>query len=202
MRLLFLIVFLTLLVPASASAATAPGAPGQKALWTEADKDGFGTAQGTRSKVWHTLDDGELTEVFYPDIDTPALRDLQFVVSDGKSFAERERENASHAISLADKRSLTYRQVNTTPRYKIVKTYVTDPARNALVVDVKFTSRTGKKLALYALADPALSNGGDDDSGRSAGRALVARDAKAASALVASPAFKRTSSGYLGTSDG
>ena len=157
---------------------------------------------GTRSKVWHTLDDGELTEVYYPDIDTPALRDLQFVVSDGKTFAERERENASHAISLADKRSLTYRQVNTTPRYKIVKTYVTDPSRNALVVDVKFTSRTGKKLALYALADPALSNGGDDDSSRSAGRALVARDAKAASALVASPAFTRTSSGYLGTSDG
>ena len=196
------LVLCLLLFPGAAAAATAPGAPGQKALWTEADKDGFGTAQGTRSKVWHTLDDGELTEVYYPDIDTPALRDLQFVVSDGKTFAERERENASHAISLADKRSLTYRQVNTTPRYKIVKTYVTDPSRNALVVDVKFTSRTGKKLALYALADPALSNGGDDDSSRSAGRALVARDAKAASALVASPAFKRTSSGYLGTSDG
>ena len=188
--------------PASAAAATAPGAPGEKALWTEADKDGYGTAQSTKSKVWHTLDDGELTEVYYPDLDTPALRDLQFVVSDGKSFAERERESASHAISLADKRSLTYRQVNTTPRYKIVKTYVTDPARNALLVDVKFTSRTGKKLALYALADPALSNGGDDDTGRSTGSALVARDAKAASALVASPAFRRTSSGYLGTSDG
>ena len=193
---------LLLLLPGTAAAASAPGAPGEKALWTEADKDGFGTAQGTRSKVWHTLDDGELTEVFYPDIDTPAFRDLQFVVSDGKSFAERERESASHAISLADKRSLTYRQVNTTSRYKIVKTYVTDPARNALLVDVKFTSRTGKQLALYALADPALSNTGDDDSGRSAGAALVASDADAASALVASPRFTKTSSGYLGTSDG
>ena len=69
-----------------------PARRATKALWTEADKDGFGTAHGTRSKVWHTLDDGELTEVYYPDIDTPALRDLQFVVSDGKTFAERERE--------------------------------------------------------------------------------------------------------------
>jgi glucoamylase len=202
MRTLSLLVFLALLAPAAASAATAPGAPGDKALWTEADKDGFGTAQGTKSKVWHTLDDGELTEVYYPDIDTPAFRDLQFVVSDGESFAERERENASHAIELADKRSLTYRQVNTTSRYELVKTYVTDPARNALVVDVKFTSRTGKQLALYALADPALSNTGDDDTGVSNGSALVARDAEAASALVASPAFTQTSSGYLGTSDG
>ncbi len=202
MRFPTLIVFIALLVPATASAATAPGAPGGKALWTEADKDGYGTATGTRSKVWHTLDDGELTEVYYPDLDTPAFRDLQFVVSDGRTFAEREREHAEHAISLADKRSLTYRQVNTTSRYKLVKTYVTDPARNALLVDVKFTSRTGKKLDLYALADPALSNNGDDDSGASAGSALVASDADAASALVAEPAFTRTSSGYLGTSDG
>ena len=204
MRGALFLVLCMLVVPASAAAApaTAPGAPGETALWTEADKDGFGTAQSKRSKVWHTLDDGELTEVYYPDIDTPALRDLQFVVSDGRSFAERERENASHAISLADKRSLTYRQVNTTPRYKIVKTYVTDPARHAVVVDVRFESRTGKPLALYALADPALSNDGGDDSGSSAGSALLAEDADAGSALVASPRFTRTSSGYLGTSDG
>jgi glucoamylase len=191
-----------LVLPASAAAATAPGAPGEKALWTEADKDGFGTAQSTRSKVWHTLDDGELTEVYYPDVGTPALRDLQFVVSDGRSFAERERESASHAISLADKRSLTYRQVNTTSRYRITKTYVTDPSRHAVVVDVRFESRTGKPLDLYALADPALSNEGGDDSGSSAGDALLAQDKAAGSALVASPRFTRTSSGYLGTSDG
>ena len=191
-----------LLFPGAAAAATAPGAPGQRALWTEADKDGFGTAQDARSKVWHTLDDGELTEVYYPDIDTPAFRDLQFVVSDGKSFAEREREHASHAIALADQRSLTYRQVNTTSRYRIEKTYVTDPARDALLVDVRFESRTGKPLDLYALADPALSNDGGDDSGATAGDALVAHDARAASALVGSPAFTRTSNGYLGTSDG
>ncbi len=188
--------------PAAAGAATAPGAPGAKAVWTEADKDGIGTAHGTRSKVWYTLDDGALTEVYYPDVDTPALRDLQFVVSDGRTFAERERESAQHRIALADPRSLTYRQVNTTSRYRITKTYVTDPARHAVVVDVRFESRTGKRLRLFALADPALSNGGDDDSGRSAGRALIASDAEAASALVASPGFRKTSSGYLGTSDG
>ena len=49
------------------------------------------------------------------------------MVSDGRTFAERERESAQHRIALADPRSLTYRQVNTTPRYRITKTYVTDP---------------------------------------------------------------------------
>src|SRR5215207_7444393 len=175
MRLLRLVALLVLLIPGTAFAA-APGAPGKKALWTEADKDGFGTATGTTSKVWHTLDDGELTEVYYPDIATPALRDLQFVVSDGRRFAERERQSAGHATGLTDPRSLTFRQTSTTRRYRIVKTYVTDPRRNALVVDVRFVSRTGKRLKLFVLADPALSNDGGDDRSRSVRRALVARD--------------------------
>jgi glucoamylase len=202
MRLLPLALLVALLLPGTAAAATAPGAPGEAAHWAPADKDGFGTAHNTTSKVWHTLQGGELTDVYYPRLDTPAFRDLQFAVSDGRTFAQRETDAANHTITLTDKRSLTYRQVTSTPRYRIVKTYVTDPARNALLIDVRFTSRTGKKLALYALADPALSNTGNDDSGTATRHALFARDASAGEALIAKPRFKRTSVGYLGTSDG
>src|SRR5215210_6573118 len=129
----------------------APGAPGERAIWTEADKDGFGTSTTTASKVWHTLDDGELTEVYYPDLGTPAVRDLQFVVTDGKTFADREREDTRHAIALADGRSLSYRQVNTDKqgRYRITKTYTTDPARSALLVRVHFEALTDRPLQLY-----------------------------------------------------
>jgi glucoamylase len=42
--------------------------------------------------VWFTLEGGELSEVYYPRLDTPSFRDLQFVVSDGHSFAEQERD--------------------------------------------------------------------------------------------------------------
>ena len=192
MRLLPLALLVALLLPGTAAAATAPGAPGEAAHWAPADKDGFGTAHNTTSKVWHTLQGGELTDVYYPRLDTPAFRDLQFAVSDGRTFAERETDAASHTITLTDKRSLTYRQVTSTPRYRIVKTYVTDPARNALLIDVRFTSRTGKKLALYALADPALSNTGNDDSGTATRHALFAHDASAGEALIAKPRFKRT----------
>ena len=91
----------------------------------------MGTATGTASQAWLTLDDGELTEVYAPDLGTPSVRDLQFVVTDGRSFAEREREDAIHTTTLADPRSLTYRQVNTarSGRWRITKTYVTDPDR-------------------------------------------------------------------------
>jgi glucoamylase len=207
--LLAALVALTIAVPAAASAhggshGTAPGAPGAPAFWTPADKDGFGTATSLTSKVWHTLEQGELTEVYYPDLGTPAVRDLQLVVSDGKTFAERERDATDHHVELVDQRSLTYRQIDTAKsgRYRIVKTYVTDPARNALLIDVRFQSLDGHAYKVFALLDPALSNDGNDDSGTTAHGALLTSDAKAGSALVADPAFGRTSTGYLDSSDG
>ena len=198
------LVLLASVAPSAGAAGEAPGAPGAPALWTEGDKDGFGTATSLSSKVWHTLDDGELTEVYYPDLGTPAARDLQLVVTDGRTFADREREDTVHVTRLADPRSLSYRQVNTDKdgRYRITKTYTTDPARSVVLVKVRFESFSRRPLQLYALYDPGLSNGGDDDAGSGTRSELLATDAKAASALIASPAFTATSSGYLGASDG
>src|SRR6185312_7391813 len=182
----------------AAVAAEAPGAPGAVANWTAGNKDGFGTARPLASKVWYTLGGGELTEVYAPDLGTPSFRDLQFAVSDGSTFSERETDAAQHETRLADPRSLTYTQVSSTARWRITKTYVTDPARSAVLVDVRFRSLTGQPYKLYVLADPALSNSGDDDRGAGA----TAWDATNASALATAPALQRTSVGYMGASDG
>jgi glucoamylase len=188
----------------AATDSEAPGAPGDKAVWTEADKDGFGTSTTTDSKVWYTLDDGELTEVYYPDLGTPSVRDLQLVVSDGKTFAEREARATTHKVQLVDQRALVYRQVNTDKSgdYRITKTYVTDSTRSTLLVDVSFESLSGKPYQVYALYDPSLDNGGDDDSGAVSAEALVATDEGIASALTSSPNLGKKSTGYKGTSDG
>src|SRR5215218_5920892 len=67
-------------VPAGAAAAPpAPGVPGAASTWSPGDKDGFGTARTRASKVWYTLNQGVLSEVFFPRIDTPATRDTQLV---------------------------------------------------------------------------------------------------------------------------
>src|SRR6476660_5981833 len=57
---------------ASARSGVAPGAPGAASDWVTGDKDGFGTARGTGSKVWYTLHNGELSEIYYPRIETPS----------------------------------------------------------------------------------------------------------------------------------
>ena len=176
----------------------APGAPGAVANWAPGNKEGFGTSTTTAGKAWFTLQGGELSEVYAPDLGTPSLRDLQFVVSDGRTFTERETDGATHVTRLADARSLTYRQVSTASRWRITKTYVVDPARAAVLVDVAFESRTGRPYDLYVLADPALSNTGDDDRGKG----MTAWDAKGASAIAADPPLGRESSGYMGASDG
>lgn len=79
---------------------------------------------------------------------------------------------------------------------------MTDPARSTVLVDVTFESLTGRPYRVFVLNDPDLTNEGNDDTATSSARALVASDGSTASALVARPSFTRTSSGYLGTSDG
>jgi glucoamylase len=182
----------------------APGGPGDRATWTPADKDGFGTARSLDSKVWYTLNDGELTEVYFPRLDIPSVRDLQLIVSDGKTFADLESQATTQQTRLTDPRSLSYQQIDTarSGRYRITKTYATDPARSALLVDVDFQSLDGSPYQVFTLYDPSLSGAGDDDTGSSQGGALLAHDAATASALVARPAFRATSSGFLGVNDG
>jgi glucoamylase len=189
---------------AAAPPQEAPGAPGTKADWTEADKTGFGTARARGSNVWFTLQQGRVSEVFYPDLSTPSVRDLELVVTDGETFTDRESTDTVHETTRPDPASLSFTQVNTAKsgRYRVTKRYVTDPRRDALVVQVRLESLDGGKYQVYALHDPALGNGGMDDRGRTTGDALVASDETTASALVSRPAFARTSSGYLGTSDG
>jgi glucoamylase len=200
----FLTVIAGVAVPAEAEA-VAPGYPGEAADWSPGDKDGFGTAIGALdSKVWYTLNDGVLSEVYAPRIDTPSSRDTQLVVTDGATFAEREDEATDHTVELADPRALVYRQVNTAQsgRYRITKTYATDPDRSAVLVDVRFESLDGRPYQVYVLHDVGLGLNANDDTGRSAGGRLLATDGALSSAVVASSGLSDTSSGYLGRSDG
>jgi glucoamylase len=189
---------------ASARSGEAPGAPGAASDWVTGNKDGFGTARGTHSKVWYTLHGGELSEIYYPRIDTPSTRDTQLLVTDGRTFTDRETTDTIHRVRLLDPKSLSYQQIDTAKsgKYVITKTYVTDPRRSTVLVDIKFRSLTGHRYRVYVLHDPALSMTGNDDRGSTRGGALVATDGTNSDAVLASSGFSRTSSGYKGRSDG
>jgi glucoamylase len=143
-----------------------------------------------------------LSEVYWPRLDEPQTADLELVVTDGRTFADRERDATTHEVELADPQALVYRQTDTarSGRYRIVKTTITNPARDAVLVDVDLQSLDGGSYRAYAYYDPALAGTGAGDSGSSEGDALLASDGDSASALVCSCGFVRTSSGYAGTS--
>ena len=196
------------LTPAIAESADAPGAPGASATWTKGDKEGVGTALGTASKVWYTLTEGTMSEVYYPRADTPNTRELQFAVSDGVT-AQRESEQASRTVELADPKALSYRQITKDDggRWRLTKTYVTDPARSTVMLGVTFEILDGGDYQLYVLSDPSLAGTSGGDTGSISEGALLASDLEdaatpVATALVSSAGFAAMSNGYAGSSDG
>ena len=203
-----LLVLAVMAAPAGA-APPAPGAPGAVHTWAPADKHGFGTSQQLTSHASFTLRAASLTEIYYPDLSTPAFRGLQFVVTDGKTFADRETvdDDPRHIEPVAPgvsahvepDGSLAFRQVTSTSRWRLTKTWITDPARATVLARVRFESLTGTPLQLYVLADPAPGNDGNDDLGTSGSHDLVAYDEAAATAVAATPGLRRTTSGYRGS---
>ncbi|MGI8952885.1 MAG: hypothetical protein ACR2FN_15025 [Chitinophagaceae bacterium] len=70
----------------------APGASGIKAKWTSSHKSGIGKAINAASEVVFTLSHGILNEVYYPREDIVCLRDMEFLVTDGKHFFLKKKE--------------------------------------------------------------------------------------------------------------
>ena len=197
-------------VPAQAARPPAQGAPGTKHTWAPADKHAFGTAHQLAGHAYFTLRQASLSEVYYPDLSTPAFRGLQFAVTDGRSFVDREvvDDDPRHIEPVApgvtasvtpQDRTLAFRQVTENARWRLTKTWIGDPARDSVLLRVRFEAKTRTALRLYVLADGAPGNDGDDDRGISGESTLVAYDDAAASAVAASPALEQTSSGYRGT---
>jgi glucoamylase len=158
--------FIAVAAPAAQAKDPAPGAPGAKHAWAPADKHGFGTATRLRSNVWFTLRSAEMTEAYYPDLGTPSLRSLEFVVSDG-TFVDRETGPGVRSSVRAE--GLTFVQTTRTRRWVLRKTWITDPRRPTVLCRVLFRSLTGGPLRVFVLVDPAPGDDGNDDLGLSLG---------------------------------
>lgn len=190
---------------------TAPGCCGDGSSWTTGDKDALGTAATTTSKVWFTVADGITSEVFYPRADVPDMQDMQYLVTDGSTFVDLERDATNHVVSMPDEKSLEYTITNTAKsgKYRITNTYLTDPTRDTLVISTRFQSLDGGTYKLYLLANPSMAGGGGNDNVWWDGTngALMAGDTQTLfgspltvdSALRVSSGFVAHDNGYAGT---
>ena len=170
------LVFVTALVisllaesqPSSVAGGTASDGPGDAASWTTGNKVAVGTSADTTSKVWFTVANGVTTEIFYPRLDVPNMQDMQYIVTDGSTFVDLERDATNHVISMPDERALEYTITNTdkraTPKYRITNTYITDPSQNTLLIRTRFQSLDAGTYQLYVLENPSIAGGGANDN--------------------------------------
>ena len=191
------------------AAGDAPGRPGVKSTWTSGGKLGVGTAVSRRSRVWFTLGATGLTEVYYPTVDMPNLRALDFVIVGNGYVGCASRDALERETRRTRDDALSFAQtLSDGKRWRIAQRYACDPNRDALLIEVECTALDGGNYEVFALLDPAVANSGLGDTGEHRGRTLVASDRDAttnqtiAMAFAAQPAFEVVSSGFAGVSDG
>src|SRR6266700_8142657 len=116
-----------------AIAQAAADGPGTLSHFGLARKDCLGTARNTTSKVWYTIANGVLSDVYYPAVDNTNVETLQYIVTDGSTLTDLQTRDMAYTVQALDPGGMECR-VTTTARsgkYQIVTDYVTDPSRNA-----------------------------------------------------------------------
>ncbi len=187
------------------------GGPGIPARWTRSDKQGVGTAYSAASRLWFTLAQGIVSEIYYPTIDLPQIRDLQLLFTDGESFFHEERHHMEAEVDALDPAALGYRIRSRAPGdlYQIEKQIISDPHLDCLLVHVRIHSvaeQFQRRLRCYVLCAPHLAGAGAHNNAavvNVAGRMLLSAS-KPGTFLVlgANQPFTRLSCGYVGSSDG
>jgi glucoamylase len=188
----------------------APGAPGLAGRWTSSVKNSVGTAYSASSKVWYTTSHGILNELYYPTIDRPQIRDMEFLVTDGETFFHEEKRDMVREFAYIDPASPAVRHTNSDPggRYRLIKETISDPHAPVVLVRVRLEAEAAllPRLHLYALLSPHLGGGGAGNSARvldvSGSRVILAWHDEISLAMATSCGFSRASCGFVGTSDG
>ena len=203
--------------------AAAPGGPGVKARWTSSAKSGIGKALNAHSDIAFTLSHGIVNEIYYPREDTPCIRDMGLIVTDGDKFFSEEKRHTRHRTEWMEDGVPAFSVVNSCihEKYGITKEILTDPLRNTFLQQTHFrrggagesggaggSGRSGETgiYHLYVQVAPHMNNRGDNNSGWTGAykgvEMLFAEGGGLVVALASSAGWKKRSVGFVGTSDG
>jgi glucoamylase len=167
-------------------------------------------AYSASSRIWFTVSHGILNEIYYPTIDRPQTRDMEFLFTDGETFVHEEKRDLERTFEYIDGCSSAVRLINSDHqgRYKIIKEIIADPHHPVVLLRVRIEGdeRLLSRMKAYALLAPHLDVGGADNSGfvldLSGKPALLACKHGISLVMAASCGFSRASCGFVGRSDG
>ncbi|MGB8647082.1 MAG: glycoside hydrolase family 15 protein [Anaerolineae bacterium] len=182
--------------------------------WAPGSKSGAGTAytydqpaESNHSRIWFTITNGALTDVLYPTLDLPNVRELKFLVGDGNRVFD-ETADLQIKITRPDPRALVWKleSTDTDNRFRLTKTIIADPAADTLMMNVQLDALKGNAgdYQLYAYLVPLLAGTGQGNKltlDFAEHRATVTAEQAAASVVTDVPWLAATA-GYLRASDG
>ena len=185
----------------------AKGGPGAEPRWTSGAKTIVGTASSQRSRIWFTVNNGVLAEIYHPDVDQANTRGVRFLVAGPDGFFSDELWDADHRVEWLQP-GVPGCRIQTRcrrGRYSMSKEIVTDPLRDVLLLRVTFNPSAGQDLRLYLVADPHIGDQGADNHAWAGAYKrvpmLFARRGQLALALATKPDPVAMSVGYVGTTD-
>ena len=170
-----------------------------------------GTAYHTSCHTWFTLSHGILNEIYYPNVDCPNTRDLQFLITDGETFCHEEKRDLDHKLEYPEQGALYYRLTNCDrqERYLLIKEIITDPHASVVLIHARLEIHDKKlleKLLVYALLAPHLKRHGYGNTAWvedvNTHRFFHIERSGIYATFGCSPDFTRRSVGYVGATDG
>jgi glucoamylase len=137
---------------------------GSPPIHDSSQKSMLGTAVNSiSSSIYFTGYEGNVSEIYYPTIDTLATANMEILVGDtAKTFVDEEKLQ-SWTVTLPDPRSMRWQAVtrNTSHNWQITKTIFADPANSTLIQQTTFQALNGATVGdfnLYLLYKPYLKN--------------------------------------------
>src|ERR1700728_918643 len=117
------------------------GAPGVEPRWTSSRKDCVGMAYSASSRIWYTVSHGILNEIYYPTIDRPQTRDMEFLLTDGETFFHEAKRDLDRQFEYIDPAALAVRLTNRDAqgRYAITKEIITDPHHSVVLIRARLS---------------------------------------------------------------
>src|SRR5205807_2572411 len=134
---------------------------------------------------------GVLSDVYEPTIDNTDVSTLQYVVTDGATFTDLQARDMTYTVA-ADPTGMacTVTSADTSHGYRLVTTYITDPASDTVLMNTRLQALPGSsanlaRLHLYARLDAHVNgNGGGGSANAGANSGVVDTSAGSPDAVV------------------
>lgn len=191
----------------------APSGNYSPSRWTSGNKAAVGSAHSP-CPVWFTLTGGVVSEVYFPRIDMPQIRDVQLLVTDGHSFFHDgwRSYDVSYKAFAPGVPGYTMTCTAKDQPYQIVYEIITTANTSCLLINAQIIplpaapAGFAKSLRAYVLVAPHIDGSTEHNNGYVAqtgyGKVLLANRDDKWLAVGANVPFHKCSAAFSGVNDG